>query len=125
MRRNSAMARCLVEENHTTPRVDLVETPQHYLVLMDLPGVPKEGLNIKVHEGLLTVVGTPERPAAKDDRLLHGEVEHGTFYRDIWLSEKAVDIDKVTAHLENGVLSMTLPKREQKKARRIPVRRVQ
>ncbi|MFC1682835.1 Hsp20/alpha crystallin family protein [Candidatus Zixiibacteriota bacterium] len=125
MRKDKSMSRHPVEETYTMPRADLVETPQHYLVLMDLPGVPKEGLNIKVREGVLTVVATPDRPAAQGDRLLYGEVDHGTFQRNICLSEKEVDIDKVTAHLENGVLSMTLPKREERKARRIPVRRIQ
>jgi HSP20 family protein len=121
-----------MEKNHslisekgtfTTPPVDLLEAPGHFLLLMDLPGVPQEGVEIKVRDGMLRITGTPKRTQSKRDRLLYGEFKHGTFQRKFRLSEDVVDIDKATAHLENGVLSMILPKRERKQARRIPVRR--
>jgi HSP20 family protein len=125
MRAYNTMSTSAVNERPAVPRVDLLETPEHFVVLMDLPGVPKEGLNISVLDDVLTVKGTPERSDAQEKRLLYGEVEHGTFQRDFRLAMDVVDIDNVTAHLENGVLSMTLPKQENKRLRRIPVRRIE
>jgi HSP20 family protein len=111
-----------IHEPLTTPPVDLLETPEHFLLLMELPGVAKEGLNIKVHEGILAVVGTPQQTGVSVDRLLYGEVKHGIFQRRFLLSDGLVDIERATAHLEDGVLSLTLPKQRKRRSRRIPVR---
>lgn len=111
-----------ISEPITTPQVDLLETPEHFLLLMDLPGVSKEGLNIKVRKGILAVVGTPNQKSARGDRLLYGELKHGTFQREFLLSDDPLDIERATAHLQDGVLSLTLPKQRKKRSRRIPVR---
>lgn len=114
-----------VKDTFTTPPADLLESPERFLLLMDLPGVPKEGLNIKVRDGQLSIVGTPEPTINKGGKLLYGEVKHRAFQRNFRLSQDVVDIDNVTAHLENGVLLMNLPKRKKTPARRIPVRKKQ
>lgn len=114
-----------VKDTFTTPPADLLESRERFLLLIDLPGVPKEGLNIKVRDGQLSIVGTPEPTINKVGKLLYGEVKHRAFQRNFRLSQDAVDIDNVTAHLENGVLLMNLPKRKKTPARRIPVRKKQ
>jgi len=111
-----------ISEPFTTPRVDLLESPEHLLLLMDLPGVSKEGLNIKVREGILAVVGTRQQTGESGNRLLYGEVKHGTFQREFLLSDDLLDIEQATAHLQDGVLFLTLPKQRKKRSRRIPVR---
>jgi HSP20 family protein len=112
-------------ENFTHPRTDLVETPEHFLLLIDLPGVPKEQVNIRVSDGVLSVTGTPEPTTARKEVVLLSEVDHSAFRRRFKLADDVVDIDNATARLENGVLSMTLPKRRKYRRRRIPVRRIQ
>ena len=114
-----------VKDTFTTPPADLLESPDHFLLLIDLPGVPKEGLDIKVRDGQLSIVGTPEPMITKGEKLLYGEVKHGAFQRNFRLSQDVVDIDNVTAHLENGVLVMNLPKRKKTPVRRITVRKKQ
>jgi HSP20 family molecular chaperone IbpA len=112
-------------EQFTHPRTDLVETPEHFMLLMDLPGVPKEKVDIRVSGGVLSVTGTPQPTIAQKDNVLLSEVDHGAFRRRFKLSDDVVDVDNVTAHLENGVLTMTLPKQKKYRLRRIPVRRLQ
>ena len=113
-----------LKEAFTTPYVDLAETPERFLLLLDLPGVSKEGVDLKVRDGELTIVGAPERARSAGDRLLYGEVKHRTFRRTFRLSDDLVDIQKITAHLENGVLSVNLPKRGHRRSRRKPVHRL-
>lgn len=114
-----------VKDAFTTPPADLLESPEHFLLLIDLPGVPKEGLDIKVRNGQLSIVGTPEATITMGGRLLYGEVRHRAFQRNFRLSQDVVDIDNATAHLKNGVLFMNLPKRKKTPARRIAVRKKQ
>lgn len=118
---NKERAVACAKDTFTTLPVDLLEAPEHFLLLVDLPGVPKEGLKIKVRDGVLTIVGTPETARTNGERLLYGEGKHRAFQRSFRLSQDVVDIDNMAAHLENGVLSMNLPKRKKTQARRIPV----
>jgi HSP20 family molecular chaperone IbpA len=124
MKTNWKPSDVVLEEVLTTPRADLLETHDEYLLFMDLPGVSKDTLSIKVREGVLSVTGAPEQTGSSGEKLLYGEVIHGTYHRDFRIAEDVVDIDKATAHLENGVLSMILPKNQKYRERRIPVRRV-
>ncbi len=106
------------------PPVDLLETCEHFLLLLDLPGVPTERVNIAVHDGTFTVRGAPERTRSAGQRWLHTEIQQGVFQRTFQFCDHLVDMDKASAHLENGVLSLILPKRRPKRWRRIPVREV-
>lgn len=124
MKTNWKQSDTILEEVLTTPRADLLETHDEFLLFMDLPGVSKDTLSIEVREGVLSVTGAPERTSSSREKLLYGEMVHGTYHRDFTIAEDVVDIDKATAHLENGVLSMILPKSQKHRQRRIPVRRV-
>jgi HSP20 family protein len=108
-----------------TPRTDLVETAEHFLLYMDLPGVPREQISVKMSDGMLTITGFPEQDETGGRRFLRSEVEHAAFHRHVRLSEDAVDINGISALLKNGVLSVTIPKRHRGRRRRIPVQRVQ
>jgi HSP20 family protein len=110
-----------------SPRTDLVETPENYLLYMDIPGVPKEQVRVRMLDGLLTVTGTPRRNQAEERQMLRSESEHAPFHRHVRLSEDLVDIGGISARLKNGVLSVTIPKRpdHRSRRRRIPVRRMQ
>jgi HSP20 family protein len=112
---------------HTvSPRTDLVETPKHFLLQMDLPGVPGDRISIQMIDGKLIVTGTPNHDEAGKRKFLRHESDHAAFHRHFKVSEDAVDTTGITAHLKNGVLSVTLPKRRagESRRRRIPVRRV-
>jgi len=110
-----------------SPRTDLVETPENYLLYMDLPGVPKDQVHVRMTNGTLTVTGIPRQKQARNRTMLRREFEYAPFHGHVRLSRDLLDIGGISAHLQNGVLSVTIPKRtpSRSRRRRIPVRRVQ
>lgn len=89
--------------------VDLYEDKENTYVRAELPGVSREALNLEIAYGTLTIEAT----SGQDDQKV-------TFKRSIALPD-TVQADKVTAAYENGVLTVTLPKQEQAKARKIDI----
>jgi HSP20 family protein len=96
----------------TTP-IDLYEDKNHLYVRAELPGVRKEDVNIEIVDGYLNLQATRREKI--------GENEQTTSYsRSISLSEE-IRSDGVSAALENGILTITMPKREETKPRKISV----
>ena len=120
-RENEAPAReeTRSQERYVTPPVDIYEMPDGLVVLADLPGVAKEGLDVRVENSLLTIRGKATHSAVGD--LIYREYDLVNFFRQFELNEK-VDQQKISAELKNGVLTLNLPKAEEAKARRIDVR---
>ena len=84
----------------------------------EIPGVPLDQIEITVQGEDLTVKG--QRPAPASETLVRQERWHGAFERTVTLPT-AIDPEKVSATLENGVLTVTLPKAESARARKIQV----
>ena len=102
------------------PPVDLRETPDHYVITAELPGLKREDLEIHIHEGTLTLSGVRcqrEVACAQYHRVERG---HGSFSRTFQLPVP-VDADQIGADLCNGVLIVTCPKTNEANARRIRV----
>ena len=92
------------------PKSDILETPDSYLVYVDLPGIKKEQIQIQIEDGYLTISG--ERNFGKkseNQRTLAFERWAGKFQRSYRLAT-AVKTDDVKAELESGVLEVTIPK---------------
>jgi HSP20 family protein len=104
-----------------SPPVDLLETADHYLVIAELPGVKRDDLHIAMHDdGRLTLSGVRrerERPCEQFHRIERG---HGSFSRTFHLPVP-VDADRITADLEDGVLTVTCPKSANGAVRRINI----
>lgn len=102
------------------PAVDIRESDDGVTLVADLPGVEEEGIEVQVHEGVLLLAG--ERAAEDDAKrdLVHRERSHGRFERRFRLGD-TIDADNIEAVYENGVLTVSLPKKEQVKPRQIPV----
>ena len=107
------------QERYVTPPVDIYETPEGLVVKADLPGVAKDGLDVRVENNLLTIRGRAAHVAPGD--LLYREYDLANFFRQFELNDK-VDQLKISAELKNGVLTLNLPKAEEAKPRRIEVR---
>ena len=90
-----------------TPPVDIYETPDGLVVLADLPGVAKDGLDLRVENNLLTIRGKPAHSAPGD--VVYREYDLVNFFRQFELNER-VDQPKISAELKNGVLTLKLPK---------------
>jgi HSP20 family molecular chaperone IbpA len=107
------------EERYVTPAVDIYETPEGLVVKADLPGVAKEGLDLRVENNLLTIRGQAAHAAPGD--LLYREYDLANFFRQFELNDQ-VDQLKISAELKDGVLTLNLPRAEEAKPRRIEVR---
>ncbi|MFZ5861525.1 MAG: Hsp20/alpha crystallin family protein [Nitrospirota bacterium] len=105
-------------ERHLTPAVDIFETSNGLVVVADLPGVHQDGLDLRVDDDVLTIQGRPRVDSSGEDQ--YHEYTLHPFFRQFELTE-AVDQGNIAAHLQHGVLTLTLPKTEKAKPRRIPV----
>lgn len=106
------------QERYVRPPVDIFETNEGLTVLADLPGVPKDGLDIQVNDNLLTIQGRTRQPLPASP--VFREFELFNYFRQFELSD-SVDVKRITAELKNGVLTLKLPKAEQAKPKRIQV----
>lgn len=95
--------------------VDLYEDKENTYVRAELPGLNREDINVEMAEGYLTIAATRKTPAAEDKA-----EESFSFSRSVSINDE-VQADKVAAAYENGVLTVTLPKREEAKPKKITV----
>ena len=102
-----------------SPRLDIVEQSDAYLVLAELPGVSAEDLDLQFENGQLTIQGKVT-PRQKDTKYLLREYGVGSFERTLSLDE-TVDAEKIEASLEEGVLTVTLPKEPAVRPKKIPI----
>jgi HSP20 family protein len=107
------------QEQYITPPVDIYETSEGLVVKADLPGVAREGLDVRVENHLLTIRGKAAHVASGDP--VYREYALVNFFRQFELSER-VDASKISAELKHGVLTLSLPKAEEAKPRTIEVR---
>ena len=103
-----------------SPSVDVSETETEIIFTAEFPGFEKDEIDISVNEGRLSISG--ERPFTEEKDTKRHRVErwYGKFYRSFQLP-KSADAEKISANLKNGVLTVTLPKKEEAKPRQIPV----
>jgi HSP20 family protein len=103
-----------------TPRVDLRETPDAYVVTAELPGLSREDLEIQFHDDRLTLAGMRRERTSICEQYHRIERGHGSFSRTFQLPVP-VDADRITADLRDGVLTVTCPKGAAEAAHRIRV----
>jgi HSP20 family protein len=104
------------------PRVDIREGADGLTLLMDLPGLGKEDVNITLENNVLTIAGERKFEAdEKANETYHRlERQYGAFTRSFTLGP-TVRTDKVEATFQDGVLTLQLPKQEESKPRRISI----
>ena len=104
------------------PSVDVVENDDNFQIMAELPGIKMDEVKINLSDNVLTIKGEKKNEISENKRNFY-RVErcYGQFQRSFTLPS-SVDASKVQANLENGVLTITLPKAEQAKAREIPIK---
>jgi HSP20 family protein len=109
-----------VPARYYVPATDIYETDDGLMVVMEVPGVERKDIDINVENEVIRVEGRID--ASKYDGLdpLYTEYNVGHFARNFTLSNK-VDQQKIGAQLEDGVLTLTLPKLREARPRRISV----
>ncbi len=102
------------------PPVDLHETPDHYVITAELPGLKREDLEIHMHDGTLMLSGVRQEREIACEQYHRVERGHGSFSRTFQLPVP-VDADRIVADLRDGVLTVTCPKTTDANARRIRI----
>jgi HSP20 family molecular chaperone IbpA len=102
------------------PATDIFETEDALKIVMEVPGVPKDAVEIKIENGTLSVEGHIETANYKELEPIYTEYPVGHFARSFTLPGQ-VDQHNITAHLEEGVLTLTLNKTPEAKPRRIAI----
>ena len=103
------------------PRADIEETKSHYLVTVDLPGVPKGDVKIEVRDGNLVVEGERKHEEAREEGgQKYFERQYGSFKRVFALPE-SVEAENIEASFNNGVLEIAVPKSEKVQPRQIKI----
>lgn len=104
-----------------TMSVDIVEQDDNILVTATIPGVNQDDLDVTVLDGVLIIKGhTCEAHEEDTGKYIMRERRTGTFYRSVRLPV-AVDEDQAESKLEGGILTISFPKVEDEKPRKIPV----
>ena len=105
-----------------SPALDVVENTDNYIVRCDLPGVEQKNLEVSVEGDVLTIKGEKKyEKKEKDARYYRNELWEGSFQRTLSLPV-GVDTEKVDAELKDGILTITLPKKEEHKPKQITVK---
>ena len=103
-----------------TPRYQIRENPESFVITAWLPGVNRTALETTVHENTLTVSGKRNSDVPSEWTAVHREIPQ-TDYRLALELDNRVNREAVTAELSQGVLTLTLPKAEAVKPRRIEI----
>ena len=103
------------------PAVDIYETPNELVVKADLPDVNEKDIDVRVENNLLTIRGERKfEKSVSEENFLRVERTYGSFSRSFSLPNTA-NAETIAAEYKNGVLTVTLPKREESKPRQVKV----
>jgi HSP20 family protein len=102
------------------PVADIFETDQSLTVILEMPGVNKDSVDIKVENDVLTIEGWIDSGRYEGLQPLYTEYNIGNYARSFQLSSK-INQDQISAELKDGVMTLVLPKSEKAKPRKISV----
>ena len=106
--------------NHYHPDVDIYETRESLWLWADMPSVDGRQLSVNLADGMLTIEGGAGVDDYKDLEPVYTEYDVGNYLRRFTVSSD-IDVDRIQAHVTNGVLEVELPKTERAKPRRIEI----
>ena len=108
-------------EGQVMPALNIRETPEALEVTAELPGVAASDMEVTIDKGILTIKGEKRFEEEKQEGAFHRvERSYGSFSRSVSLPSPVAE-DKITANFVNGVLTLTLPKAEEAKAKKIEI----
>ncbi|MDB6063847.1 MAG: hspA 2 [Pedosphaera sp.] len=106
-------------QNFVSPEVNIFETKDGYILEAEIPGVSKEGLDITLEGNELTIVGRREKVELNAQALYRESTTAD--YRRVFELDPAVDTGAIDAKVDQGVLTVRLPKSERVKPRKVTV----
>jgi HSP20 family protein len=109
------------EDQYVLPLADIYETPEAYVVTMDMPGADKEKMRVRLEQGSLMITAPALGHIQENATVLHEEARIPGYARAFSLGE-GIDLKNVDAHFQDGVLTIKLLKNEEMKPREIAIR---
>jgi len=106
-------------EQFIAPPASVTESAEGYMLEIEMPGVKKDGLDISVENNELTVIGRRSLPAV-EGTWIHHESRRENFRRKFEI-DPSIDAEKISAKIDQGLVTLTLPKAEHVKPRKITV----
>ena len=106
---------------YVRPHANITETPAGFVVQVELPGVNRQGLEITFENGELTLVGHRSSTAPVEGMDLVYRESRPVDFRRIFELDSTIDAARIDARLDQGLLTLTLPKAETAKPRRIEI----
>ena len=103
-----------------TPPLDLYQDNDNVIAMIELPGMRKEDIDISLQDGVLTIAGERQSSLGEEKNAERTERFSGKFRRSITLPSR-VDAGKVSASYKDGILTVTLPKAEEAKPKKVEV----
>jgi HSP20 family protein len=105
------------DTNTTIPAVNIKETPDNYEVEVAAPGMTKKDFKVELDGNALTISSerSNEREEKEDERYSRREFSYQSFQRTFNLQKGVVDVDKIQARYDNGLLHLLIPKKEEAK----------
>jgi HSP20 family protein len=104
-----------------SPPSDIYESPESYVILMDLPGASKDNIALTVENGVLTVKASSILARSLEGKRVYSEIPRGTWQRAFTLGTD-VNANAIDAAYENGVLAVKIGKHERARAKEIQVK---
>ena len=104
------------------PNTDIFETEDALTVIMEMPGVDRESADITVEDDVLSVTSYIDVSRYERTQPIYTEYNIGHYRRSFNLAPNSFDAQKISAEMKDGVLTLTLPKAERIKSRRIPLK---
>ena len=106
-------------EEFISPKIDICETKDGYVLEAEMPGVNKDGLEITLENNELAIIGRRSSGTVSGEPLFHER--SAAHFRRVFELDPAIDTGRINAKVNQGVLTLTLPKSEQVKPRKIAV----
>jgi len=104
---------------YVSPLADVESTKEGYTIHAEMPGVDKSGLEITVDSGELTILGHRQTEESSGEPI-YREIRH-TDFRRVYELDPAIDASRIVARIDQGVLTLSLPKAESVRPRKITV----
>ncbi|MFI5236775.1 MAG: Hsp20/alpha crystallin family protein [Ignavibacteriales bacterium] len=117
---NHSIDEMLKTQNSILPSSDIYENPDEYVLISNMPGVPRSEVQVKVVDDSLILFGKTNYDESVNRKYILNENEPGNYFRKFKISD-SIDETKISAKYDNGQLTVLLPKHDKIKPRSIDI----
>lgn len=121
MMNNTDIRKAWEQGQLVAPVVNIYDTGEKFILKAQLPGVKKDAVDVEYLDGELSIYAKiSSHSDIQNCEFVHREIEEGDFYRVFKVSD-VVDVEQISARMEDGVLTLSLPRYERLKPKEIPI----